>query len=229
MKLLLVEDDAALADGLLRSFGELGFDVTLARTLGLADSAVRTQAYDLMILDLGLPDGDGLELLGRLRSRQLDLPVLILTARDGVNDRVGGLRLGADDYLTKPFDLRELEARVLALLRRSQGGFSQERGLGPLRLDTFQNRFYMAEAPLLLPQREHGVLEALILNAGKVVSKERIAQRLSVGAEELADNAIEVYIHRLRRRLAAAGIRIRTFRGLGYLLELDPDAPGAES
>lgn len=229
MKLLLVEDDAALADGLLRSFGELGFDVTLASTLSLADSAVRTQAYDLMILDLGLPDGDGLELLGRLRSRQLGLPVLILTARDGLKDRVGGLRLGADDYLTKPFDLRELEARVLALLRRSQGGFSQERVVGTLRLDTFHNRFFMAEAPLLLPQREHGVLEALILQAGKVVSKERIAQRLSVGAEELADNAIEVYVHRLRRRLAAAGIRIRTFRGLGYLLEVDPDAQGAES
>jgi two-component system OmpR family response regulator len=229
MKLLLVEDDAALADGLLSSFGELGFDVTLARTLSLADSAVRTQAYDLMILDLGLPDGDGLELLGRLRSRQLDLPVLILTARDGLKDRVGGLRLGADDYLTKPFDLRELEARVLALLRRSQGGFSQERVVGTLRLDTFHNRFFMGEAPLLLPQREHGVLEALILQAGKVVSKERIAQRLSVGAEELADNAIEVYVHRLRRRLADAGIRIRTFRGLGYLLEVDPDAQGAES
>ncbi|GAB6046628.1 response regulator transcription factor [Methyloparacoccus murrellii] len=224
MKILLVEDDAALADGLQHSLAEIGFDVTLATTFSFADSALRTQAYDLMILDLGLPDGDGRDLLSQLRQRRSTLPVLILTARDGLNDRIGGLQLGADDYMIKPFELRELEARVQALLRRSLGGHGRTLALGPLRLDSFQHQFHLQEAPLLLPSREHGVLEALMLQAGRVVSKERIAQRLAVGAGELADNAIEVYVHRLRRRLSPAGIRIRTLRGLGYLLELDGDA-----
>ena len=221
MKILLVEDDPALADGLLASLSNIGFDVTTAMTAAFADSALRTQNYDLLILDLGLPDGDGLDLLRQLRSRKLTLPVLILTARDGLNDRIVGLQLGADDYMTKPFELRELEARVQALLRRSRGGFDQALRLGNLRLEAFHHQFYLGDTPLLLPSREQGVLEALMLSAGRVVSKDRIAQRLAGGTEELADNAIEVYIHRLRRRLAPEGISIRTLRGLGYLLEED--------
>lgn len=224
MRILLVEDDAALADGLLHSLTDSGFGVTLAITAGFADTALRTQDYDLLILDLGLPDGDGLDILGRLRARKATLPVLILTARDGLDDRIGGLHLGADDYMTKPFELRELEARVRALLRRSQGGFNHSLTLGRLTLDTFNHEFRVGGAPLLLPSREQGVLEALLLHAGRVVSKDRIAQRLAVGADELGDNAIEVYIHRLRRRLEPSGIRIRTVRGLGYLLEADGDA-----
>ena len=219
MKILLVEDDPALADGLSSRLSEIGFDVTLAMTAGYADTALHTQAYDLMILDLGLPDGDGLDLLGQLRGCKRAVPVLILTARDGLNDRIGGLRLGADDYMTKPFDLRELEARVQALLRRSRGGFDQSLTLGQLRFEPFHHQFYIGDTPLLMPSREQGVLEALMLSAGRVVSKDRIAQRLAVGAEELADNAIEVYVHRLRRRLASEGISIRTLRGLGYMLE----------
>ncbi len=227
MKILLVEDDPALADGLAHSLTDMGFAVTLAMTAGFAYSALRSQVHDLLILDLGLPDGDGLEILGHLRARKASLPVLILTARDGLNDRIGGLRLGADDYMTKPFALRELEARVHALLRRSQGDFRQEHVLGRLRFDTFRQEFYAGDQPLRLPLREHGVLEALMLQPGRVVSKDRIAQRLAVGAEDLADNAIEVYIHRLRRRLAPEGVRIRTLRGLGYLLEASSDESAA--
>jgi two-component system OmpR family response regulator len=224
MKILLVEDDAALADGLSLSLTDSGFAVTLATTARFADSALLTRTYDLLILDLGLPDGDGLDILRRLRQRKAALPVLILTARDGLDDRITGLQLGADDYLTKPFALRELEARVRALLRRSQGGFNQALRLGRLTLDTANHEFGVDGAPLLLPSRENGVLEALMLQAGRVVSKDRIAQRLAVGDNELADNAIEVYIHRLRRRLDPIGIRIRTLRGLGYLLETGGNA-----
>lgn len=225
MRILLVEDDTVLGDGLSRSLADWGFDVTLAITGAFADSALSTQPYDLLILDLGLPDMDGREVLRQLRGRyQSAIPVLILTARDGLNDRVGGLELGADDYMTKPFELRELEARVRALLRRSQGGFNHDIRFGQLVLDTRQQQITNQGIPMALPPREYGVLEALLLQAGRVVSKDNIAQRLAVRSEELADNAIEVYIHRLRKRLEPLGIGIRTLRGLGYLLEQNHDA-----
>lgn len=144
---------------------------------------------------------------------------MILTARDGLNDRIGGLELGADDYMTKPFELRELEARVRALIRRSYGGFDQELRFHGLVLDTRNQLAMLGDLPMMLPAREYGVLEALVLNAGRVVSKDHIAQRLAVRAEELTDNAIEIYVHRLRKRLKTLDIRIRTLRGLGYLLE----------
>ncbi|WP_445366615.1 response regulator [Methylomonas sp. BW4-1] len=225
MRILLVEDDTVLGDGLSRSLADWGFDVTLAITGAFADSALSTQPYDLLILDLGLPDMDGRDVLRQLRGRyQSAIPVLILTARDGLNDRVGGLELGADDYMTKPFELRELEARVRALLRRSQGGFNHDIRFGQLVLDARHQQITIHGVPMTLPPREYGVLEALLLQAGRVVSKDIIAQRLSVRSEELADNAIEVYIHRLRKRLEPLGIRIRTLRGLGYLLEQNDDA-----
>ncbi|AAU92252.1 MULTISPECIES: response regulator [Methylococcus] len=219
MRILLVEDDETLADGLSRSLAEDGFDLTVAATGTYADSALRTQDYDLVILDLGLPDIDGKEVLRQLRVRKSPVPVLILTARDGLDDRIGGLELGADDYMTKPFELRELEARVRALIRRSHGGFGHDIVCGPLVLNTFDRQVHVNGEPMLLPSREYGVLEALLLQAGRVVSKDRIALRLASGGDELADNAIEVYVHRLRRRLDDLGIRIRTVRGLGYLLE----------
>ncbi|MCK9606318.1 MAG: response regulator transcription factor [Methylomonas sp.] len=224
MRVLLVEDDRALADGLSRSFIDWGFDVTLATTGAYADTALRTQPYDLVMLDLGLPDSDGLELLRQLRARKSAVPVLILTARDGLNDRVKGLGLGADDYMTKPFELQELEARVRALLRRSHGGFNHDIVVGRLIFDTLKQQIKVDDIPILLPSREFGVLEALLLQMGRVVSKDSIAQRLAVHADELADNAIEVYIHRLRKRLIPVGINIRTIRGLGYLLEQNKDA-----
>ncbi|BBL58972.1 response regulator transcription factor [Methylomonas koyamae] len=220
MRILLVEDDQALADGLSHSLSEWGFDVTLARTGAFAVGALSTQPFELAILDLGLPDMDGREVLRELRGRrQSPMPVLILTARDGLNDRIGGLQLGADDYMTKPFELLELEARVRALLRRSQGGFDHDIRFGGLVLDTRQQQVKVRGELLQLPPREYGVLEALLLQAGRVVSKDHIAQRLAVRSEELADNAIEVYIHRLRKRLEPYAIGIRTLRGLGYLLE----------
>jgi two-component system, OmpR family, response regulator len=225
MRILLVEDDTVLGDGLSRSLTDWGFDVTLAVTGAFADSALSTQPYDLVILDLGLPDMDGRDVLRQLRGRyQSAIPVLILTARDGLNDRVGGLELGADDYMTKPFELRELEARVRALLRRSQGGFNHDIRFGQLVLDTRHQQITIHGIPMTLPPREYGVLESLLLKAGRVVSKDNIAQRLAVRSEELADNAIEVYIHRLRKRLEPLGIGIRTLRGLGYLLEQNDDA-----
>jgi two-component system OmpR family response regulator len=223
MRILLVEDDETLADGLSRSLAEDGFDLAVAMTGTYADSALRTQDYDLVILDLGLPDMDGRDILRQLRARKSPVPVLILTARDGLDDRIRGLELGADDYMTKPFELRELEARVRALIRRSHGGFGHDIVCGPLVLNLLNRQVSANGAPLPLPSREYGVLEALLLQAGRVVSKDRIAQRLASGADELADNAIEVYVHRLRRRLDALGVRIRTVRGLGYLLERPAD------
>ncbi|MEY4718315.1 MAG: hypothetical protein RL563_933 [Pseudomonadota bacterium] len=223
MRILLVEDDAVLGDGLSRSLADWGFDVTLAETGSYAESALCTQPYDLLILDLGLPDIDGREVLRQLRARKSAIPVLILTARDGLNDRVGGLELGADDYMTKPFELRELEARVRALLRRSHGGFDNDIRFGRLTLNLRDQQIMADAIPLGLPPREYGVLEALLLQSGRVVSKDSIAQRLAVRSEELADNAIEVYVHRLRRRLESLAISIRTVRGLGYLLELTQD------
>ncbi|MEY4210860.1 MAG: hypothetical protein RLZ92_1241 [Pseudomonadota bacterium] len=223
MRILLVEDDAVLGDGLSLSLNDWGFDVTLAVTGNYACSALSTQPYDLVILDLGLPDMDGRELLRQLRARNSAIPVLILTARDGLNDRVSGLELGADDYMTKPFELRELEARVKALLRRSHGGVNHDIRFGRLVLDPLTQQLTVDDKPMLLPPREYGVMEALLLQAGRVVSKDSIAQRLASHSDDLADNAIEVYVHRLRKRLESLGIRIRTVRGLGYLLEQDAD------
>ena len=223
MRILLVEDDAVLGDGLSLSLNDWGFDVTLAVTGNYASSALSTQPYDLVILDLGLPDMDGRELLRQLRARKSAIPVLILTARDGLNDRVSGLELGADDYMTKPFELRELEARVKALLRRSHGGFNHDIRFGRLVLDPLTQQLTVDDKPMLLPPREYGVMEALLLQAGRVVSKDSIAQRLASHSDDLADNAIEVYVHRLRKRLEPLRIRIRTIRGLGYLLEQDSD------
>jgi len=219
MRILLVEDDTALGDGLSRSISEWGFDVTLAKTGSYADCALATQSYDMIILDLGLPDMDGRDVLQRLRARKSVIPVLILTARDGLNDRVSGLELGADDYMTKPFELRELEARIRALLRRSLGGFDHDIHFGRLTLHTRDKRISIDDLPFGLPPREYGVLEALLLQSERVVSKDSIANRLAAHAEELADNAIEVYVHRLRKRLEPFNICIRTVRGLGYLLE----------
>ncbi len=158
-----------------------------------------------------------------MRYQKIALPILILTARDGVTDRIEGIRLGADDYLTKPFDLGELEARIHALIRRCYGGFSHRIEVGRLILDT-QTHQILADGQLLgLSAREVALLEILILQAGKVVSKDRIAQRLASTNEALADNAIEVYIHRLRKRLEPYKSVIRTIRGLGYLLEETKD------
>jgi len=219
MKLLLVEDDAVLGDGLKRSLQQSGYAVDSTANGIEANTILAAQNYDLLILDLGLQARDGLEVLSKFRSHNQSTPVLIITARDSVTDRVSGLDLGADDYLTKPFELAEFEARVRALLRRGLGTHSNQITLGTLRLDLNAQRAYLADAALDLSARELGVLEILMLRAGQVVSKEQVAEKLCSWGDEIGANAIEVYVHRIRKKLEHSNITIRTIRGLGYLME----------
>jgi two-component system OmpR family response regulator len=219
VRILIVEDDPVLADGLTRSLRAADFAVDCAADGSEADHVLASRQYDLVILDLGLPRLDGFEVLRRLRRRGSRVPVLVLTARDALEDRVRGLDLGADDYLTKPFDLPELEARVRALIRRGQSGGPSLITHGSLTLDTAGHRATLNGEPLELSARELGVLEVLMLRSGRVVNKEQLADQLYGWDEEVGPNAIEVYVHRLRRKLEPAGVTIRTIRGLGYLLE----------
>ncbi len=219
MRILIVEDDPVLADGLTRSLRQAEFAVDCVHDGEAADHILTAQNYDLVILDLGLPKLGGFDVLKRMRRRGAAAPVLILTARDALSDRVKGLDLGADDYLTKPFDLPELEARVRALIRRGQTGGSAFLTHGPLILDTSGRRATLNGLPLELSAREIGVLEVLMLRSGRVVSKEQLAAQLYGWDEEVGANAIEVYVHRLRKKVESAGVAIRTIRGLGYLLE----------
>ena len=222
MRILIVEDDPVLADGLTRSLRESDYAVDCVNDGGEADHVLAAQTYDLVILDLGLPRLDGFEVLRRLRRRGARVPVLVLTARDALDERVKGLDLGADDYLTKPFDLPELEARLRALIRRGQSGGGSVLSPGALTLDTAGRRATLNGEPLYLSARELGVLEVLMLRSGRVVNKEQLAWQLYGWDEEVGANAIEVYVHRLRRKLEPAGVAIRTIRGLGYLLEKPP-------
>lgn len=219
MRVLIVEDDPVLADGLTRSLELSGYAVDCVHDGLKADQMLKSQTYDLAILDLGLPQMSGLEVLKQLRQRGSGVPVLILTARDSVQDRVRGLDVGADDYIAKPFDLAELEARVRALIRRGQFGASAEIKLGGLSLDTAGHRASLNGVAIEFSARELAVLEVMILKADRVVSKEHIMERLCNWEEDIGDNAIEVYIHRLRKKLDGSGITIRTIRGLGYLME----------
>jgi len=218
MRILLVEDDAALRDTLCQALRQAGHGVDAVENGQAADSALVAGSYDLVVLDLGLPHLDGIEVLRRVRARQDSTPVLVLTARDGIDDRVQGLRLGADDYLVKPFALPELEARVAALLRRAGGGLVRLVH-GPLELDV-DGRVALLHGKLVeLSARELTILEALMQRSGQVAIKTRLAQRISNWEGEVGTNAIEVYVHRLRRKLEPGGIHIRTIHGLGYLLE----------
>jgi two-component system OmpR family response regulator len=219
MRVLVVEDDPVLRDGLGRSLRNAGYVVDSAEDGRLADQLLSVHAFDLVVLDLGLPGLDGLEVLRRLRRRASTVPVLILTARDSVDDRVAGLDLGADDYLAKPFNLAELEARSRALVRRAQLATSSRIVHGALTLDTAARRAFVNEEALDLSAREVALLEALLLSAGRVVSKDQLADRLYGINDGVGPNAIEVFVHRLRRKIEPAGVVIRTVRGLGYLVE----------
>ena len=212
-----------LADGLTRSLRGADYAVDCVGNGAEADHVLAAQAYDLVILDVGLPGVDGFEVLRRLRRRGAGVPVLVLTARDALTDRVKGLDLGADDYMVKPFDLPELEARARALIRRGQSGGASVLTHGSLVLDTAGRRATLAGEALELSARELGVLEVLMMRTGRVVNKEQLAEQLYGWDEEVGANAIEVYVHRLRRKLEPAGVVIRTIRGLGYLLEKDPN------
>lgn len=196
-----------------------GFTVDWARDGVQAETALAGFSYDGVLLDLGLPRREGLDVLRTLRKRGLTLPVMILTARDSLEDRVRGLDAGADDYLLKPFALDELLARLRALLRRAHGKSGDEIRLGRLRFNSVARQAWIDDAPLTLSQREIEVLEILLAHAGRVTAKETIADRLTGWDEGVGENAVEVYIHRLRRKLNQSGAVIRTLRGLGYLLE----------
>ncbi|HKQ29455.1 MAG TPA: response regulator transcription factor [Burkholderiales bacterium] len=219
MRILVAEDDAILADGVMHTLRHSGYAVDWVKNGAEADSALVTDRFDLLILDLGLPKKSGLDVLKRLRSSDSRLPVLILTALDAVSDRVRGLDTGADDYLAKPFDLAELEARVRALTRRGMAGSPTLLQHGALSYDQVGRVASLNGEPLELSARELSLLEVFLRRAGRLVSKDQLVSHLCEWGEEVSPNAIEVYVHRLRRKLEPGGVRIVTVRGLGYSLE----------
>ena len=223
MRILIAEDDQVLADGLLRTLRASGAAVDHVGSGTEADAALMTNnEFDLLILDLGLPKMHGLEVLKKLRGRSSTLPVLILTAADAVDERVKGLDLGADDYMAKPFALSELEARARALTRRGMGAPSNTIKHGPLVYDQAGRVATIDGKMVELSARELGLLEVLLQRAGRLVSKDQLVDRLCEWGEEVSLNAIEVYIHRLRKKIEKGPIRIATVRGLGYCLEKIP-------
>lgn len=219
MRILVAEDDPTISHGLVRALRESGYATDEVQSGSAADSALATQLFDLVILDIGLPGLDGFQVLKRLRDSGNVTPVLILTALDGVEHRVKGLDLGADDYLAKPFSLRELDARVRALLRRAAGQAQSVIKHGRLRFDTAGRVALLGGSVIELSVREIGLLEIFLTRIGRVVSKEGIIDLLFEWGEDATPNAVEVYIHRLRKKLEPAGVEIRTVRGLGYCLD----------
>ncbi|MBL8306320.1 MAG: response regulator transcription factor [Rubrivivax sp.] len=226
MTLLLAEDDAILADALTAQLRRAGFDVEHAPNGAVAEYLMLKQPYELAILDLGLPMVDGLTVLRRARAARVGMPVLVLTALDSLDDRVAGLNAGADDYLVKPFDFPELEARLRALLRRTRAPGSGL-DMGQLSFDPDARRAFVRGVPLELSPREWLLLELLLSQRDRVVTKEQIGQAWAAdGGDNGSTGSIEVYIHRLRKKLEGSGLSIRTARGLGYLLEAEaPAAP----
>ncbi|MBA3042953.1 MAG: response regulator transcription factor [Alphaproteobacteria bacterium] len=219
MRILLVEDNETLADGLSSILRGSGYAVDVVGDGASADAVTATETFDLVILDLNLPEMGGLQVLRSMRARQDKAAVLILTARGTTEERVKGLDLGADDYMTKPFDVSELEARVRVLLRRRAGLHSSSVQYGNVSLD-LTSRTFSADGVLIdLPARELGILEVLFMRAGKVVPKDAIIQSLAGFDDDLSANAIEQYVSRLRKRLSPYGLSVRTARGIGYYLD----------
>ena len=229
MRLLLVEDDIMVASGIKLGLADAGYAVDWVGSGERAEEVLQRETFDVAVVDIGLPGIDGLELTRRMRRPEMasrDMPVLILTARDALHDRVQGLDLGADDYMVKPFELPELLARLRALLRRSQAANSAVVSFGPLELDT-ANRWVRirqegdgAMLPIELGPREWTVLEYLLVHAPKPASKDKLLQALTGWDKEITPNAVEVYVSRLRSKLEPHGVALRSIRGFGYRLEL---------
>lgn len=227
--LLLVEDDELLRDGLSAQLAQMGHTLTVATNGAVAQHVLDSARFDGVILDLGLPLIDGMAVLSYIRQRYAALPVLVLTARDGVEDRVAGLNAGADDYLTKPFEQAELHARLAAMLRRSRlPAFAGTREVGALRVDAATPRAWLSDVELDLTQREWALLSQLVTHTGSVVSRDDVLARwqssddksdAKTDLKQDTSNALEVYVHRLRKKLEGSALTIRNVRGLGYMLE----------
>ncbi|WP_376742705.1 response regulator [Ensifer canadensis] len=219
MRILLVEDNQVLAEGLSAILRGSGYAVDVVSDGASAHAVAAAETFDLVILDLNLPEMDGLDVLRAMRARQNSAAVLILTARGSPEERVKGLDLGADDYMIKPFDIGEFEARVRVLLRRQAGLRASTVSYGNVSLDLNARSFSSGGVPIEIPARELGLLELLFMRAGKVVAKEAIMQSLTGFDDDLSPNAIEQYVSRLRKRLAPHGLTVRTARGIGYYLD----------
>ncbi len=218
MKILLIEDDDLVADSLARALRGSGYVVDCVGNGTHAETAVKTEPYDAVILDLGLPEMDGLEFLKRIRAKKIGVPVLILTARDSYEERIEGLDCGANDYVTKPFHLGELEARVRALLRLSVSNATSV-SVGELTFDTVRRVLRKGDELIELSPREYAVLEILIHNIGSLVTKQKMASLLSDWDASVTFNAIDIIVHRLRKKLEPYGLKLQTIRGLGFLVE----------
>jgi two-component system response regulator TctD len=227
MRILLVEDELEMASWLVRALKQSGFVPDHAPDAGTAEALMAGGQYDAVVLDLRLPDRHGLSLLADLRTAGYRTPVLVLTAQGSVQDRVRGLNVGADDFLTKPFALEELEARLAALVRRSRGRAHVPLRCGSLSWDHESRAFVLAGALLALTPREHAALEALLARSGTPVGKSQLAAKVFPHESNAGPDAIELVLHRLRRKLAGSDVRIITIRGLGYMLEGDADAATA--
>lgn len=219
MRVLLAEDEHTLGTWLCKALEHAGIQVDWVDDGALAERALRTDDHDALILDLGLPGLDGYGVLNRLRARDERLPILILTARDSLDERVRALHAGADDFLAKPFALAELEARLHALVRRARGMEHPRMACGPLVFDALKKQFTLAGEALALSPREQAVLRVLIQRSGEPLSKQQILERVFSDDEDVHPEAVEVFVHRLRKRLEHSGVRIVTLRGLGYALE----------
>lgn len=220
MRILLAEDERELATWLVRALQQSGFQVDWVDDGRLVRRSLRATPYDALILDLGLPGLGGHEVLADLREAGQQLPVLVLTARDSLIERVSSLNEGADDFLAKPFEVAELEARLMALIRRARGSDRPRFACGPLGYDAASKQFALGNETLVLTPREHAVLRALIQRSGEPLSKQEILDRVFSDEAEVNPEAVEVLVHRLRKRLDGSGVRITTLRGLGYLLEV---------
>ncbi len=219
MKILLAEDDEYLLSALLMALQHKGYFVVPARTGTEAKTAMLTTDFDLVLLDLGLPEMDGTEVISDIRSNRNETPIIVITARDSLEDKIHGLDLGANDYLVKPFDFRELEARIRALMRKSLWSNKVEIEFGGLQLNTNSGLLFLQDQQMDLTPKEALVLKTLMSRAGRVVSKRQIMEQISDWADESSENAIEILIHRLRKKLESSDVSISTVRGFGYKLE----------